>query len=796
MGRAPNPGAPQRVSAHVVPKAPSTFRKDEVDEEEKTTIESGWEEEASTTVEQGEVAERIRALGVEPPRRTVTGVTSTNAHMLDEPTVDDQRANLGLSLITPMLQARLVITGGNDSGNELSVSPGKSYTIGRAVDNDIVLTDIAVSRKHFDLRHEGGTWVLVDRGSGNGTLVNGNVEDQPFMLANGDTIEIGNTMFRFEIPNGIQRAHGSVDGSVDIAQDEGSIDVRLGSGHDVEEEEEPSTVAGKPVRPDEMTPAQIPAPHQHAQIPHALLPQQVTQPMRAKTMPPPAPVSPPRPRNASTAPPISYPPQPQINHGIPSLHQHHARQSGVGPAAPTMLGDAMGIPYKGMLPTTIPGQGPPPRAQSASQPHYAYPQSSDQHSQLPHHMLVVGNHQRDAPPTGLVAPTPYSGAMQMQPQPYVPPQISRRTKMILAGAGLTLFAAIATIAVIKGSNTHAKAPLDAGPVEPVKPPPTQGKTIQPIDPEPSKPKVVTPPKKDPPKVTAKVDPPKVDPPKVDPPKVDPPKVDPPKTIAKVDPPKVDPPKVDPPKVDPPKTIAKVDPPKKDPPKVVAKDPPPKKDPPKVIAKDPPPKKDPPKVVAKDPPPKKDKRVGADVGGVRAKAEELFAAKRFAEAITALKGAAAGAGEDDAKALKSTAAIYDQFARAYNVGMAPGTPPKDAFAALKKAKNYDPMGVFADEVKGRMVAIAGRAAAAYMGAKNYPAARELANFAEANGAGGSTIAAIKSSLESTAGDLYKEAQAEMATDPDAAKAKLRLIQQMVDSKSPWFQKAGSAISASR
>src|SRR5262249_34845300 len=60
MARATNLGAPQRVSAHVVPKAPS-FSSD--DEEEKTTIESGgWEEEASTTVEQGEVAEKVRAL--------------------------------------------------------------------------------------------------------------------------------------------------------------------------------------------------------------------------------------------------------------------------------------------------------------------------------------------------------------------------------------------------------------------------------------------------------------------------------------------------------------------------------------------------------------------------------------------------------------------------------------------------------------------------------------------------------------------------------------------------------------
>src|SRR5437762_10050451 len=70
MARAPNPGAPQRVSAHVLPKAPSFSS----DDDEKTTIESGgWEEEASTTVEQGEVAAKVRALGLEPERPHLGG---------------------------------------------------------------------------------------------------------------------------------------------------------------------------------------------------------------------------------------------------------------------------------------------------------------------------------------------------------------------------------------------------------------------------------------------------------------------------------------------------------------------------------------------------------------------------------------------------------------------------------------------------------------------------------------------------------------------------------------------------
>src|ERR1700733_13200194 len=228
MGRAPNPGGPQRVSAHVVAK-PKPFS--EGDEEEKTTLESQWEDEASTTVEQGEVAEKLRALGADTPvRRQATGVTSTGSSSMDELTVDEQKVNPAIVALAPPdpIVVRLVITAGNDIGQEIEVQPGKTYTIGRAVDNDIVLTDIAVSRKHFDLRHEEGSWVIVDRGSGNGTVVNGNIEDNPFMLATGDTIEIGNTVFRFRQRDGRSRRQASFDIEVD--------------------DEELSIAAGKPFR--------------------------------------------------------------------------------------------------------------------------------------------------------------------------------------------------------------------------------------------------------------------------------------------------------------------------------------------------------------------------------------------------------------------------------------------------------------------------------------------------------------------------------------------------------------------
>ncbi|MBA3455221.1 MAG: FHA domain-containing protein [Deltaproteobacteria bacterium] len=797
MGRAPNIGAPQRVSAHVVPKAtatsPFSAQTGTGEEEDKTTIESGWEDDPSTTVEQGEVADRIRALGVEPPRRppASTSETSTNAG-LDELTVDDPNGLAALSLVTPpTLQARLVVTAGNDSGQEVAVVPGKTYTIGRAVENDIVLTDIAVSRKHFDLRHEAGAWVLVDRGSGNGTLVNGNLEDHPFMLANGDAIEIGNTTFRFELPNGPPRSRSSFD--VDDPMDD----------DDDDDDEEMSTVAGKPLRSEELaTPSHLPSSSLPIPAP------------RAKTMPPPAPL---RPRSPSSlqSPPL-YPPtgampgplSAAMTGAIPGPASSAAMTNPMGgplpattlpmpqqqstrpmaPNTPTMLGDAMGIPLPGSLPPTLPGQGGQPQMFNA------YSNGGPQQNMA--QMLVVnGAPGRDAPSTTLVPPTPYGGMPVMVPQGYNAPAIPRRTKLILGGAGLALFAAIATVAIIKGAGGgKAPKPPDGNgsatvktsentattpkgdPKLSVSPSKTEPKvTSQPIPPAnqpPSKPdnKLAT-------ALKGEVPPTKVEPAKVEPAKVEPAKVEP----AKVEPAKVEPAKVEPAKVTQ-KDSSKKDSRKKDPPKVVKKDPPPKD----------PPDEEPRK---KDPPPK---RVAmGDSDGARTKAEGLYKNKKFADAGTVLLAASKSAGDpEQAKELRTKAIYYSSFGKNYNTGMAPGTSAKDAWVALTAAKTFDNSlgGEYTSEINARMGAIAPKAAVAFMAGKDYVKAKQAVGIAESSGNGNSTTQGVRSSLEQKAGDLYKEGQALQSSDPAAAKAKYVEVQRMVDSKSPWHQKAGKAISA--
>jgi pSer/pThr/pTyr-binding forkhead associated (FHA) protein len=70
-------------------------------------------------------------------------------------------------------------------------------TIGRSLDNDIVLDDEHVSRCHAQLRRRYGQYVLYDLGSGGGTTVNGRpVREAP--LRHGDVIRFAGVEMRFE----------------------------------------------------------------------------------------------------------------------------------------------------------------------------------------------------------------------------------------------------------------------------------------------------------------------------------------------------------------------------------------------------------------------------------------------------------------------------------------------------------------------------------------------------------------------------------------------------------------------
>lgn len=103
---------------------------------------------------------------------------------------------------------------GPESGTVLSLAPG-SYTVGRARENDLVLKDIAASRKHLRLEVSNQGARLVDLGSGNGTKVNGKRAGE-VELRHGDTIEIGGSVLVFSASG--KTATVAADGPLDEAQ--------------------------------------------------------------------------------------------------------------------------------------------------------------------------------------------------------------------------------------------------------------------------------------------------------------------------------------------------------------------------------------------------------------------------------------------------------------------------------------------------------------------------------------------------------------------------------------------------
>jgi hypothetical protein len=70
--------------------------------------------------------------------------------------------------------------------------------IGRSKqNNDIVLTDRAVSREHVLIREEQGHFTIYDRASKTGTYVNESRLEGPLLLDHDDVVEIGDTRLRF-----------------------------------------------------------------------------------------------------------------------------------------------------------------------------------------------------------------------------------------------------------------------------------------------------------------------------------------------------------------------------------------------------------------------------------------------------------------------------------------------------------------------------------------------------------------------------------------------------------------------
>ncbi|MDQ6836420.1 MAG: FHA domain-containing protein [Actinomycetota bacterium] len=121
--------------------------------------------------------------GPEPPSGR-TMVYSTAGRVV-EPLEERARARQDTALL--ITDGRRVVVGSSGA------------TMGRSRQCDVMIDDPNVSRTHAEVRPRGGSWVLNDLGSTNGSRLNGRRVQGSEVLKPGDEIELGTSRITFEL---------------------------------------------------------------------------------------------------------------------------------------------------------------------------------------------------------------------------------------------------------------------------------------------------------------------------------------------------------------------------------------------------------------------------------------------------------------------------------------------------------------------------------------------------------------------------------------------------------------------
>jgi hypothetical protein len=133
----------------------------------------------------GEQAEEISDLPPELEEPSGRTMVYSTAGRMSEPLEERARARQ---------QTALLISG----GRRLVIGAGGA-TIGRSRQADIMLEDPNLSRQHAEVRPRGGSWVVTDLGSTNGSRLNGRRIEGTEVIKPGDELEVGASRLTFEL---------------------------------------------------------------------------------------------------------------------------------------------------------------------------------------------------------------------------------------------------------------------------------------------------------------------------------------------------------------------------------------------------------------------------------------------------------------------------------------------------------------------------------------------------------------------------------------------------------------------
>jgi pSer/pThr/pTyr-binding forkhead associated (FHA) protein len=139
------------------------------------------------------------SLKIGRPARALDETTSERTSMVAMNMVKEVLGSFAESREPPVFE----VMNDDELGRTLVIKEEeREYRVGRDSEGDLVLRHWSISRKHLMIRRVGGATTVMDMGSKNGCLLNGERLSEPAKVRDGDVVSVGHTELKFRDPEG------------------------------------------------------------------------------------------------------------------------------------------------------------------------------------------------------------------------------------------------------------------------------------------------------------------------------------------------------------------------------------------------------------------------------------------------------------------------------------------------------------------------------------------------------------------------------------------------------------------